>query len=87
MDKRRIERFLEFLVIGVAMGVVEDLLAITLATDATFDLRVLGIVLLVAIPFAAFSELIVDREDFLHLSQFASWLHKRFNKTGRAGDN
>lgn len=59
-----LERFLEFLLIGVVMGLVEDLLALKLATGAEIDLRVIGIVLLVAIPFAAFSELIVDHEKF-----------------------
>lgn len=64
MDREKVERFLEFLVIGVALGLVEDLLALKLATGAEIDLRVIGIVLLVAVPFAAFSELVVDHEDF-----------------------
>lgn len=76
--RERLERFLEFLLIGVAMGVVEDLIAIKLATDAAFDARVLVIVIAVAIPFAAISELIVDRKDFLHFRRGAAWLHDRF---------
>lgn len=80
MDRTSMERFLEFLIIGVVMGVVEDLIAIKLATDAAFDPRVLGIVVLVAIPFAAFSELIVDREDFLHLHRLASRVQRILKK-------
>lgn len=65
MTKRqRLIRFLEFLVIGVAMGLVEDLLAIVLATDAKLEPQVVLIVLLVSIPFAALSELIVDHPRF-----------------------
>ncbi|AOV94399.1 hypothetical protein AQV86_00560 [Nanohaloarchaea archaeon SG9] len=64
MDKHHVERFLEFLTIGVLMGVIEDLIAVKLATGETIDLRMIGVVLLVAIPFAAFSELIVDHDDF-----------------------
>lgn len=65
MTKRqRLIRFLEFLVIGVAMGLVEDLLAIVLATDAKLEPQVILIVLLVSIPFAALSELIVDHPRF-----------------------
>ncbi len=62
--RQRLIRFLEFLVIGVAMGLVEDLLAIMLATDAEIEPQVVLIVLLVAIPFAALSELLVDHPNF-----------------------
>ncbi len=63
MERRRVERFLEFLVIGVALGVTEDVIAVRLATGAAIDLQVIGIIVLVAIPFAALSELIVDRKE------------------------
>lgn len=63
MDNERVERFLEFLVIGVVMGVFEDLIAVKLSTGATIDPKLTVIVLVVAIPFAAFSELVVDKED------------------------
>lgn len=62
--RQRLIRFLEFLVIGVAMGLVEDLLAILLATDAEITPHVIIIVLIVAIPFAALSELVVDHPRF-----------------------
>lgn len=68
MDVRKIkrfERFIEFLLIGVAMGVIEDLLAVKLATGEPITLEVIGIVVLVTVPFAAFSELVVDDTDFL----------------------
>lgn len=80
MERRQIERFLEFLLIGVLMGVVEDLIAISLATDATFNAHVLVIVVLVAIPFAAFSELVVDRPDFLHIKRLAGRIHRRIKQ-------
>lgn len=77
MEKRSLERFLEFLLIGVVMGVVEDLLAIHFATDATFTWDVLIIVVAVAIPFAAFSELVVDHPGFLHIRRLATAVHAR----------
>lgn len=64
MDKKHVERFLEFLVIGVMLGTVEDILAVKLATGEPITLEVVLIIIGVAIPFAAFSELVVDREDF-----------------------
>ncbi len=73
MDRQHVERFLEFLVIGVLFGTAEDLLAVTLASDATINLQVIGIVLAVSIPFAAFSELWVDREEFA----FYVWLREK----------
>lgn len=56
------EKFLEFVVIGVILGVVEDLLALYFVTRGNFSVswRVIGIIVGVAIPFAAFSELVID---------------------------
>lgn len=65
MEKRdKILQFIEFLIIGVLVGLIEDLLAIFFATDAKITWQVVWIVLLIAIPFAAFSELIVDHPRF-----------------------
>jgi hypothetical protein len=57
-------RFLEFFFVGLVLGVAEDLIAITLATDKEIDLRIFFIAFLVALPFAIFSELVVDHEKF-----------------------
>jgi hypothetical protein len=65
MDMKRVEIFLEFLVFGVIMGVIEDLIAIKVATGATIDLRTIVIITLIAIPFAVIGELIVDKTDLV----------------------
>lgn len=52
-------RFFKFLIIGILLGLAEDLIAITFATDAEITPQVFILVLLVAIPFAAVSEFIV----------------------------
>ena len=57
-------RLLEFLIVGVIMGVAEDLIAVALATGERIDFHVLWIVFLVALPFAIISELIVDHPRF-----------------------
>ena len=57
-------RFLEFFVIGVGLGLVEDLIAIHFATGASIDLRTVWIAMSVALPFAAFTELVVDHPNF-----------------------
>ncbi|MEK7193455.1 MAG: hypothetical protein AAB652_01555 [Patescibacteria group bacterium] len=57
-------RILEFLVIGVVMGTIEDLIAVSLVTDATINLNVIWIVFLVALPFAFLSEIVVDHPRF-----------------------
>ena len=57
-------RLLEFFIVGLVLGVAEDLIAITLATEQAIDLRVFVIAFLVAFPFAIFSELIVDHDKF-----------------------
>jgi len=62
---KRLEVFIEFLIFGVVMGVVEDLIAVTLVTGAQITWRMISIIILVAIPFAAVGELIVDRIEFI----------------------
>ena len=57
-------RLLEFFIVGLALGVIEDLIAIWLATDSYIDLRVILIAALVALPFAIISEIIVDQKRF-----------------------
>ncbi|MFB6076006.1 MAG: hypothetical protein ABEK17_02580 [Candidatus Aenigmatarchaeota archaeon] len=64
MKREHMNRIAEFLLIGIFMGVTEDLLAVKLTTGANLDFRVIGIVILVSLPFAVFSELVVDKEDF-----------------------
>lgn len=59
-----LNRFLEFFIVGVCLGVIEDLIAISLATEKSIDLRVFVIAFFVAFPFAVLSELIVDHEKF-----------------------
>lgn len=65
MKHNRLEVFLEFLIFGIAMGIVEDLIAVTIITGMPITWRSIYIVTLVAIPFAAVGELIVDRIDLI----------------------
>jgi hypothetical protein len=67
MKKKKYLRVIEFLVVGVAMGLIEDLIAVRLATDASIDWQVVWVVLLVAIPFAFISEVVVDHPKFWEL--------------------
>ncbi len=64
-------RLLEFFIIGVVMGIAEDLIAVSASTGTLITWEVIGIVTLVAIPFAVISELVVD-----HFKPF----HKKKNK-------
>ena len=57
-------RIVEFLIIGVVMGVAEDLLAVYLSTGESIDFRIFWIVFLVALPFAFISEVVVDHPRF-----------------------
>lgn len=62
--KKRTLRIVEFLVIGVLFGIIEDLIAVRAVSDVMINTRVILTVLLVAIPFAVLSELIVDHPRF-----------------------
>ena len=61
MISRRLEIFLEFLIFGIVMGVVEDLIAVKIATGVTITWSTVGIIVLIAIPFAFIGEVIVDK--------------------------
>ncbi|HSG33863.1 MAG TPA: hypothetical protein VLA37_04955 [Sphingomonadaceae bacterium] len=60
----RTERLIEFVVIGLAMGITEDLLAVWLSTGEPITWHVLGIVVAIALPFAFLSEFVVDHPKF-----------------------
>jgi len=62
--KKVIVHFIEFLVVGVCMGVVEDLIAIHFATDAKITFQTFKIAFFVAVPFAIVAELLVDLKIF-----------------------
>lgn len=65
LSKYRIStRVLEFFLIGLVMGITEDVIAIMLATDATLSWDIILIATVVAVPFAFLSEIIVDHPDF-----------------------
>ncbi|OGE25151.1 hypothetical protein A3H85_02520 [Candidatus Daviesbacteria bacterium RIFCSPLOWO2_02_FULL_40_8] len=70
-----VSRFLEFLIVGVVFGVIEDIIAITLATNQKIDLQVIMVTLVAAVPFAILSEIVVDHE------KFRSFLKSKFGKT------
>jgi len=57
-------RFLEFIVIGFFMGMIEDILAVVLTTDSSLSFNMLGIIFLIALPFAFVSEYVVDHPRF-----------------------
>jgi hypothetical protein len=65
--RRVLIRFFEFFIIGVLMGVGEDLIAIHFATDAVITPHVFKVAFLVALPFAIISELVVDSKIFRRL--------------------
>ena len=69
MNLKRLEVFFEFLIFGLIIGIVEDLIAIKFATDAKITWHVVVIVFLIAIPFAFLGEVLVDRIDFVSIFQ------------------
>jgi hypothetical protein len=62
--RKRLIRFAEFFIVGLMMGISEDLMAIYFATGDTITIHVVIIASAVSLPFAFFSELVVDHPDF-----------------------
>jgi len=71
---KRLEVLFEFLVFGIAIGIIEDILAVKFATGEPITWEIIGIVVLIAIPFAIIGELIADNIDFTKL------YHRLFSK-------
>lgn len=61
---KKLEVIFEFLIFGILIGIIEDLVAIKFAAGASITPQVIGVVILIAIPFAIIGELIFDRIDF-----------------------
>ena len=62
--KKILARFFKFFIIGIVMGITEDLIAIHFATDAKITWHVFKIAFIVAFPFAIISEIVADAEIF-----------------------
>lgn len=82
MHRMHVGRILEFLIIGVILGTIEDLTAVYLVTGK-FGLQILWLVLLAAVPFAIISELIVDHFKPFHTKK-ARAHEKKHERTGIA---
>ncbi|MDD4606852.1 MAG: hypothetical protein PHS07_00725 [Patescibacteria group bacterium] len=67
MNPKKIEVMFEFLIFGIVVGVIEDLLAVKLVTGETIDCRAIWIVVVIAIPFAVIGEIFADKIDFVKL--------------------
>lgn len=61
MEKKKILiRLFEFFVLGLVVGIIEDLIAINFATDTRITIDTIKIAFIVALPFAVITELIAD---------------------------
>ena len=59
------EVFGEFLVFGILFGTIEDLIAVRVVADTPITFKIVGLIIILAIPFAILGELIADRIDFV----------------------
>jgi len=71
---QRLEVFLEFLIFGIIVEVTEDLIVVEVVADVQITWHIIGIIVLIAIPFALLGEVLVDRIDFVEI------LRKHFRK-------
>lgn len=76
-----VNRFIEFFFVGLVLGITEDLIAIFLVTNEPIDFRVFWIAFFVALPFAIFSELIVDHD------AFKGFMRRRFRRKEKILEN
>jgi len=72
----RFSIFLEFLIGGIILGIIEDIILIKLLTDEPITFSIFIIIFLVTLPFAFLGEYVVDRIDFLKMFK----LNKKYKK-------
>lgn len=63
LRSKYLKRFAEFFIIGLLFGVIEDVIAVRAVSEVMITPQVLGVIFLVALPFAVVSELIMDGKD------------------------
>lgn len=81
--RKKTLRIIEFLLIGVAVGLVEDLIAVKAVSGEPITIHVIGTVLLVAVPFAILSELVVDHPRFWEILRISRDEDGAAEKNGR----
>ena len=72
----KMEVIFELIVFGVVIGMIEDIIAIKITTGEMVTWEMVGIIVLVAVPFAILGEVVFDKIDF------ASIFRKIFSKKG-----
>lgn len=69
------EVIFELLIFGIIIGLIEDLLVVKFATGHPITLKVVGIAVLVTVPFAILGEVVFDNIDFA--KKFERWFGKK----------
>jgi len=88
LHRGQLKRVFEFFVIGLVFGITEDILAVLIATDAELSVEIVGVVVLIAIPFAIVSELIVDHPKFLAFDRLSTFVNSSiFGRSSRKSRN
>ena len=64
---KRVFVFLQFLIAGILLGIIEDIILIKLLTNEPITSSIFWIIFLVTLPFAFIGEYVVDKIDFLKL--------------------
>lgn len=81
---KKIEVMFEFLLFGILIGIVEDIIAIKLTTGASITPRMIGIIVLIAIPFAIIGEMIADRVNLAKpLKKISDGINHNYRKNQR----
>ena len=74
--RKRLFVFLELLIGGIILGIVEDIILIKILTNEPITWHIIWIIFLVTLPFAFFGELVIDKINFLKLFK----LDKKYRK-------
>lgn len=76
---KKLEVFLEFLIFGIVIGVIEDMIAVKITTGEPITWKIFGIIVVIAIPFAYLGEVVADQVDFTGFLE--RWFSKNHHKS------
>lgn len=63
-NTKRLEVMFEFLIFGIVFGIIEDVIAVKVTTGEPITWKIIGIIVLIAFPFAVIGEIIADNINF-----------------------
>ena len=79
--EKKIEVIFEFLIFGIIVGIIEDVIAVKIVSGEPITYKVIGIIFIIAVPFAIIGEIVADNIDFIAIfKRIIGFFKKQFSR-------